>query len=101
MTCVDTCVVPLRLGEIGGLESGVAGAVKDSLGPGFEMSTLEFDRVGGAEPAIYILLFSTNLQTKEIFKHLIIQPLLIFLSNYRSDSCHYVSSFFNLTKIKN
>lgn len=42
--------MPLRLGEIGGLDRGVEGAVRDSLGPGFEMSTLELDLDGGAEP---------------------------------------------------
>lgn len=48
--CVVTCMVPLRLGDTGGLVCGVTGAVRDSLGPGLERSTLELDRDGGAEP---------------------------------------------------
>lgn len=56
--------MPLRLGEIGGLDIGVAGAVRDSLGPGFEMSTLELDLDGGAEPKIGKSVKQFKLQLK-------------------------------------
>lgn len=58
--CVETVTVPLRLGDTGGLVWGVAGAVKLSLVPGLEISTLEPDRDGGADPKNHIKLFKSN-----------------------------------------
>lgn len=51
-TGADIVTVPRRQcrGDTGGLACGVVGAVKFPLVPAIDMSTLEPDRVGGADP---------------------------------------------------